>query len=64
MLDRLTKPAYSNPEGRHVAHWLYCSDGNQAGIHLTLVPNPKVIRTLVVFAEDFLTTTERRKVGL
>ena len=64
LLDQLTKPAYFHPEGRHVVHWIYCSDGKEAGIHVTIVPNPKVVHTQAVFAQDFLTATERRKVGL
>lgn len=64
LLSELTDPAYAQPGGRHVAHWIYCSDGAQAGVHLTLVPNSKVVRTTAVIAEDLLTPDERRKLGL
>jgi len=64
LLGELTNPAYAQPSGRHVAHWIYCTDGKQAGVHLTLVPNPKVVRAIAVIAEDLLTPNERREMGI
>jgi hypothetical protein len=64
LLTTLTNPAYAQPGGRHVAHWIYCSDGKKAAVHLTLVPNPNVIRTVAVMAEELLTPDERRQMGL
>jgi len=64
LLNELTAPAYIQHGGRHVAHWIYCSDGKEAGVHLTLIPNPKVMRTVAVIAEDLLTPDERRQFGI
>lgn len=56
--------ASAQPGGRHIAHWIYCSDGKEAGVHLTLIPNPKVMRTVYVIAEDLLTPDERKQLGV
>ncbi len=64
LLNELTAPAYAEPGGSHVAHWNYCSDGRQAVVHLTLIPNPKVMRTVAVIAEDLLTRGELGQLGM
>jgi len=63
-LNNLVSPAFIHPEGRHIAHWIWCSDGKESGVHLTLIPNAKVIRTVAVMAEELLTPSERRQAGL
>ena len=41
LLNRLAGPALNTPGGKNIAHWVYCSNGNQASVHLTMMPNPK-----------------------
>ena len=66
VLNEITAPAYTRPEQRHVAHWVYCDNGNASGIHLTMIPHPEAIKLQVspVIAQDFLTMEERQIVGI
>jgi hypothetical protein len=65
LLDELTRPALNVPGGRNVAHWIYCSNGERAGVHLTLIPNPQgLYKEVVVLAQDLLTLQECQQVGL
>lgn len=51
----------------HLVHWIYCCDGKNAGVHLSLMPeaaNTKAKRTVTIIAEDLLTPDERKKMGL
>jgi hypothetical protein len=51
----------------NLVHWIYCSDGHEAGVHLTYVPqasNPRARRSFVLVAEDLLTPEEKRKMGM
>lgn len=50
----------------HLGHWIYCCDGKQAGVHLSLVvdvqdPNPG---KQFIIAQDLLTPDERKQLGL
>jgi len=65
LLNGLAGPALNTPGGKNIAHWVYCSNGNQASVHLTMMPNPKgSSKGTVVLAQDLLTPQERQKVGL
>lgn len=65
LLNELAGPALSTPGGKNIAHWVYCSNGNQAAAHLTLMPNPKgTYKGAVVLAQDLLTPRERQQAGL
>lgn len=51
----------------HLVHWIYCCDGTNAGVHMSLVPeaaNPQAKRTVAIIAEDLLTPDERKQMGL
>ncbi len=64
LLNKLTDPAFTIPEGRHVAHWIYCSDGKEIGVHLTLISNPKVGRIMTILAKDLMTESELQTAGV
>lgn len=65
LLDTLTRSGLNMPGGRNIAHWIYCSDGEQAAAHLTLIPNPQgTYIGAVVLAQDLLTPLERQQAGL
>lgn len=65
LLNDLAGPALNTTGGKNIAHWVYCSNGNQASVHLTMMPNPKgSSKGTVVLAQDLLTPQERQKVGL
>jgi hypothetical protein len=65
-LERLTTFDDFARKGKHGAHWIFCTDGQRTGVHLTLVPNPnrKTLRAQPVLAIDFLTDQERRAIGM
>jgi len=51
----------------HLVHWIYCCDGKNAAVHLSLIPeaaNRKAKRTVMIVAEDLLTSDERKQMGL
>jgi hypothetical protein len=64
LLNNLTDPAFTIPKGRHVAHWIYCSDGKEIGVHLTLISNPKVGRVMTIMAKDLMSESEMQTAGL
>lgn len=68
LLNQVTLPAYaaSNAGGRHVAHWMYCTDGRRDGVHLTLIPNTvnRAWQIQPIIAQDFLSPDERRQMGM
>jgi hypothetical protein len=51
----------------HLAHWIYCCDGKNANVYLTLMPeaaNPEADRTISIVADELLSSAERRQMGL
>ena len=66
LLDELAKPGLTQPEGRYVAHWIYCTKGDPqaAAVHLTLIPNSRVSAASAILATDLMTPTERQQVGM
>jgi hypothetical protein len=66
ILEDIAGPAFLIPEGKNLAHWVYCFNGSQVSVNLTLIPNPKGsgYKGVMVFAEELLTPQERQKVGL
>jgi hypothetical protein len=66
ILEDIAGPAFRMPEGKNFAHWIYCFNGSQLSVNLTLIPNPKGsgYKGVMIFAEDLLTLKERVKVGL
>jgi hypothetical protein len=60
LMNEVTAPAWAEPGGRNVAHWIYCCSGEKlAGVHLTMIPNPNRPRiSPPLIAQDFLTPAE------
>gem|GEM_PF-1770858 len=51
----------------HLVHWIYCCDGEDANVHLTLIPesvNPEADRTVFIIADELLSPAEKRQMGL
>ncbi len=66
LMNRVTAPAWAEPGGRNVAHWIYCCSGAKlAGVHLTMIPNPNRLKNSPpLIAEDLLTAAERQQMHL
>ena len=66
LMNNLTEPACRQYAGKHVAHWIYCSDGKQAAAHLSFIPNPAKVDTSLTFpilAVDLMTQAEKAQLG-
>lgn len=64
LLDQLVAPALSGPKRPHIAHWIYCTNGERAGVHLTLIPDADRVPAPTILAQDLLTPSERRQAGI
>ena len=62
LLNNLTKPAYSKTEYKHIIHWIYCSNGMNSIVHLSIIPAPDTIQAPPLLATDLLTNEEMRKI--
>jgi hypothetical protein len=64
LMNRVTAPAWDLPGDRNVAHWIYCCDGEVAGVHLTMIPNPNKPRiSPPLIAQDLLSAAERQQLN-
>jgi hypothetical protein len=55
--------------GLDLAHWVVCSDGRQQAVHLTFLPDMKLIETqgsstISILAQDLMTEDEKAEAGI
>ena len=63
-LDTLLNEPSFDPDSSDLAHWVFCDDGKQKGVHLTFLPAKYVDNFIVVVAQDLMTAAEKSKMGI